>query len=79
MVHWALDFQLLDKPIDDEGKYVILLCKSYQLNGIIAAIYVPPPFSLEVLRILLTYHMGHPGVPPHRCRGSKLLHGSNSG
>lgn len=63
LVHRTVYFQLIDKLIDVEGRYVILLCRIYQLKSIIAAVYVPPPFSLEVLRILLTHQLGSPDPP----------------
>lgn len=58
-----VDLQLIDKLIDAEGRYVILLCRIYQLKCIIDARYVPPPFGLEVLRTVLSYQLGSPAVP----------------
>lgn len=63
LVHCAVDFQMIDKLIDTEGRYVIILCKIHNLKCILAAIYVPPPFTTEVLRLILTYQLGHPDVP----------------
>lgn len=55
----TLDFQLFDKVIDAEGRYVFFLCIRFQLTCILAAIYIPPPYN-SVLRILLTYQLGNP-------------------
>lgn len=53
---------MYDKLIDAEGRYVILLCRIYQLKCILAALYIQPPFNSEVLRTLLAYWLSSPDI-----------------
>lgn len=64
LVHLTLDFQVYDKQVDTEGHYVILLYMPYfQVKCIVAFVYIPPPFNSAVLRVILTYQQGSPGIP----------------
>lgn len=63
MIHNSVDFQEFDVCVDDEGRYVFLHCRVGKLNCILACVYVPPPFTAAVLRLLLTYLEGRPDLP----------------
>lgn len=63
LIHKALAYQELDSLVDGAGRYVFIYCKVYTLTLIIAFIYIPPPFSREVLQLLLMYLAGKPDVP----------------
>lgn len=84
LIHRTLDFQVFDKLMDTEGRYVFLMCHIFKLKCILAFVYVPPLFNPEVLRTLLTYHCtvwetlvailiqawtNHPPPPPPRLTG----------
>lgn len=63
LVHRSLDFQLLDSKVEQEGRFMFLLCRVSQLTFILAAVYIPPPLNLTALRALLTFQLGNPGIP----------------
>ena len=63
LVHSALDFQEIDSAIDPEGRYVFIHCKMGNLICVIACVYIPPPFTAAVLRLLLSFLDGRPDVP----------------
>lgn len=63
MVHRTLNFQVYDKRVEAEGQYVILLYCIFHVKYILACVYIPPPFNFAVLRIMLTYQLGNPGIP----------------
>lgn len=49
--------------VDKEGRLVFLLCRLNDLVCIIAAMYVPPPFSSDPLKKLAQFIALHPHVP----------------
>lgn len=49
--------------IDDQGRYIFLLCKLAGVPCIIANIYVPPPFSPDSLNKLAQFMAQHSNVP----------------
>lgn len=50
-----VSFTLLQSQIDDQLRYIFLLCKLDGLLCIVANIYVPPPFSLDCLNCLAQF------------------------
>lgn len=63
LIYRSPDFQLFDKVVDYEGRYVFLLCRLFQVTCILAAVYVPPLFTATVLRILLSYQLSNSNIP----------------
>lgn len=63
LIHSSLDYQELDYVVCDVGRYVILYCHLFSLKCILAFVYIPPPYSHQVLRVVLEYQLGHPDVP----------------
>lgn len=63
LIHKSLAFQVLDSLIDPLGCCVFLHCKLFTLTLIIAFVYIPPPFSREILQLLLSYLVDKPEVP----------------
>ena len=63
LIHKALAYQEIDSLIDVSGRFVFLYCKLYMLTLILAFVYVPPPFSREVLQLLLLYLANKPDTP----------------
>lgn len=49
--------------IDPRGQYVFLYCRLFTLTVIIAFVYIPPLFSREILRHLLSFLVDKPEVP----------------
>ena len=56
-------FALTSSTTDPGGRFVFLHCTLHGIQCIIANIYIPPPFSGEVLKTLATFLSRHPGVP----------------
>lgn len=49
--------------VDPQGRYIFLICTIAGLECIIANIYIPPPFSTGVLKILASFLAHHPHTP----------------
>lgn len=52
LVHRQLPFQCLNSVVDPQSRYVCLLCSIYNFTIILVAVYVPLPYSGEVLKKL---------------------------
>lgn len=63
LVHSSIEYVELGSEIDQEGRYVFLLCRLSTLKCILAFVYVPPPYNNQVVRALLAYQVKHPEVP----------------
>lgn len=63
LVRRALTFQELQCLIDEEGHYVFLHCKVYWVECILAMVYIPPPFSMAILRELVAFVLAKPDIP----------------
>ena len=63
MVSANVLFECIQQQVDEEGRYVFLLCKLNKLTCIIAAIYIPPPFSVVPLRRLAQFMALYPDIP----------------
>lgn len=59
LIHGSLDYQELDSVVDTEGRYVTLHCRLFSLKCILAFVYIPPPYSHQVLRAMLEFQLGH--------------------
>lgn len=55
LIHKKVECEVLDHKIDSQGRYVFLHMRLYGRTFVLAAIYIPPPFSGEVLRQLVAY------------------------
>lgn len=51
--HRDLDCHVLDKQIDSEGWYVLLVCRIFLVKCILPFVYIPPPYNSTVLRNVL--------------------------
>ena len=49
--------------IDEEGRYVFLYCVIENREYVLANIYIPPPFKLEVMYKLMDFMMDKTGIP----------------
>lgn len=49
--------------LDGNERYIFLSCNLEGLECILANVYIPPPFSAEVLNILAGFLAHHPNVP----------------
>lgn len=56
-------FHCIQKLVDQEGRYIFLLCNVSGLSCILAAIYILPPYSSEVLKRLANFIAQFPTVP----------------
>ena len=56
-------FELIQSVIDDQGRYVFLLCKIMGICCIIANVYIPPPYTPECLVKLSQFIALHSNVP----------------
>lgn len=63
LVHKSLAYQEMDAVMDSLGRYVFLYCKVFTVTVIFAFVYIPPPFSREILQLLLSYLVDKPDVP----------------
>lgn len=63
LIHRSLVFNEIDVLVIREGRYVFVPCQLFTMQCIIALVYIPPPFSREVLQILLAYLLDKPDVP----------------
>ena len=63
MVSANVMFECIQQQVDEEGRYVFLLCKLNKLTCIIAAIYIPPPFSAVPIRRLAQFMALYPDTP----------------
>lgn len=43
LIHSSIDYEELGSEIDEDGRYVFLLCKLFTFKCILAFVYVPPP------------------------------------
>lgn len=48
---------------DPNGRYLIILCTLFGVYCIIAGVYIPPPFSADVLKILASFMAHYPDTP----------------
>lgn len=55
LISATISFECIQQRVDREGKYVFLQCKLNGLMCIIAAIYIPLPFSVAHLRSLAQF------------------------
>lgn len=58
-----MPFTLLQSLVDDQGRYIFLLCKVAGVSCIIANVYIPPPFTPDCLNILAQFMAQHSNVP----------------
>lgn len=58
-----VSFECIQQQIDREGRFVFLLCKLNGFRCIIAAMYIPPPFSAVPLKSLAQFMALHPNLP----------------
>lgn len=63
LIHRNIVFQSMHVRIDHEGRYVCLRCKLFSRPFLIIALYIPPPYNSAVLREVMTFVDGFPGVP----------------
>ena len=63
LIHRSLAYQEMDAVVDALGRYVFLYCKLFTVTMILAFVYIPPPFSREVLQLLLSYLGDKPDIP----------------
>ena len=56
-------FSPLDVKTDPEGRFVFILCSLYGTKCILAGLYIPPPYSSSLLKVLADYVAKYPGVP----------------
>lgn len=63
LIHKTLAYQEIDSLVDSSGCFIFLFCKLYTLTLILAFVYIPPPFSREVLQLLLSYLDDKPDIP----------------
>lgn len=59
LVHQGTPFSCTNVVIDPEGRYFFLLCSLYRLRCVLAGVYIPPPFSAELLKALATFMARH--------------------
>lgn len=62
LIHKSLAYQEIDSVVDPMGQYVFLYCRLFTITVIIAFVYIPPPFSREILQLLLSYLVDKPEV-----------------
>lgn len=63
LVHRQIPFSCLNSLIDAEGRYICLVCSVHNVLLILAAIYVPPPYSGEILKKILAFIDASPTAP----------------
>lgn len=63
LVHSQIPFQCHRSVIDSDGRYVCLVCSVHNTMLILVAVYIPPPYSGEVLRKILTFLDASPRAP----------------
>lgn len=63
LIHQGTQFSCSQSIIDPEGRYVFLLCNIYGLSCTIAGVYIPPPFSPEILKTLASFMVCFSSVP----------------
>lgn len=61
LIHSSIDYEALGSKIDEDGRYVFLLCKLFTFKCILAFVYVPPVIN-QILRALVVYQVKHPEV-----------------
>lgn len=54
---------MLSSQIDSQGRFIFLLGNWDSHVCIIANIYIPPPFNIDVLRCLFQFLVSHPQIP----------------
>lgn len=59
----GLVFSCRQSKLDKKGRYVFLFCNIEGRDCILASVYIPPPFSTEILSELLSFIADKPGVP----------------
>lgn len=55
LVHKNLPFQCTKVSVDPEGRCVCLLCSVYNISLILVAVYIPPPYSGEIMKKILSF------------------------
>lgn len=55
LVHSHIPLQYHNSVIDADGRYVCLLCTIHNTLLILVAVYIPPPYSGEVLKKILAF------------------------
>lgn len=63
LVGGGIVFTCKQCKIDGEGRYIFLHCIIENQECILANIYIPPPFKLEVLYCLLEFVVDRPNIP----------------
>lgn len=63
LVHRGIPFECLDKEVDEEGRFICIYCKIYQLHYVFITVYVPPPYNCSVLKRVLPFLTKYPNVP----------------
>lgn len=63
LIHKNVSWVCTTSLVDPNCRYIFLVCSLDRLRCIIGNVYVPPPFSVEVLKILATFLSQHPGIP----------------
>lgn len=63
LVHRQIPFICTSSLIDADGRYVCLACSVYRVHFILIALYIPPPYSGEVLKKVLTFIASLPVAP----------------
>lgn len=59
----GIPFSCTLSVVDKNGRYIFLRGNLEGLDCILANVYIPPPFSAEVLKILAGFLAHHPNVP----------------
>lgn len=63
LVHKQIPFTCTNSLIDADGRYVCLACSIYRVHFILIALYIPPPYSGEVLKKVLAFVDASPVAP----------------
>lgn len=63
LVHNQIPFQGLNSTVDSDGRFICPLCTIYNITIVLIAIYIPPPYSGEIIKKLLSFLDASPSVP----------------
>lgn len=63
LVHKAIPFHAQETYIDDDGRFICIDCCIFQFRIILVAVYVPPPYSAEIMKMIITFTSKFPVVP----------------
>lgn len=58
-----VSFSCRESCIDTQGRYIFLFCSIENKIYVLANIYIPPPFKLDVLQELLEFTLDKVGTP----------------